>query len=308
MRTIYGIGETVFDIIFRDNQPRHAVPGGSTFNSLISLGRCGLHPVMVTETGDDHVGRIITDFMTSNGVSTSYVTINSGTRTHISLAFLNEVNDAQYQFYKDHASAQIKPEFPQFQANDIVLFGSFFAVNPVIRDYTREFLRRAYEAGCILYYDVNFRAAHRKDLPAVIGNIEENMRLATIVRGSAEDFECIYGTSAAEEIYLRHIAPLCHNFICTAGAGNVHSFFNNQHQTFEAQQISPISTIGAGDNFNAGIIHHIYCANTSFSDLVHPSADLVSSIIKRGQAFATEVCKSLDNYVSDTFALDFAKS
>ena len=41
MRKIIGIGETILDIIFRNNQPSHAVPGGSTFNTLISLGRLG---------------------------------------------------------------------------------------------------------------------------------------------------------------------------------------------------------------------------------------------------------------------------
>ena len=36
---IVGIGETILDIIFKNDQPVAAVPGGSTFNALISLGR-----------------------------------------------------------------------------------------------------------------------------------------------------------------------------------------------------------------------------------------------------------------------------
>ena len=42
MRKVIGIGETVLDIIFRDEQPISALPGGSTFNAIISLGRCGV--------------------------------------------------------------------------------------------------------------------------------------------------------------------------------------------------------------------------------------------------------------------------
>ena len=42
MRRVIGIGETVLDIIFKDDQPISAVPGGSTFNCLVSLGRCGV--------------------------------------------------------------------------------------------------------------------------------------------------------------------------------------------------------------------------------------------------------------------------
>ena len=36
MRKVIGIGETVLDIIFKDNKPVEAVPGGSTFNASTS--------------------------------------------------------------------------------------------------------------------------------------------------------------------------------------------------------------------------------------------------------------------------------
>lgn len=302
MRKVYGIGETVYDIIFAQDQPQRAVPGGSTFNSLITLGRCGLHPTMVTETGDDHVGRLIVSFMAANGVATDFVTVNPGTKTHISLAFLDENNDAHYQFYKDHASASVEHRFPDFQTDDIVLFGSFFAINPVIRSYTHEFLQRAHDAGCILYYDINFRAAHIGDLPRVRENIEENMRLATIVRGSTEDFGCLYGEADAETIYREHIAPLCPNFICTAGADGITSFFAGHRQQFAVTPISTVSTIGAGDNFNAGIAHSLMRQGVTLTQLQSPTAELVAALIANGQRFSAEVCQSIENYVGKPFA------
>ena len=33
MKRVIGIGETVLDILFKDDQPQKAVPGGSTFNT-----------------------------------------------------------------------------------------------------------------------------------------------------------------------------------------------------------------------------------------------------------------------------------
>ena len=42
MRKVIGIGETVLDIIFKNDQPIGAVPGGSVFNGVISLGRSGV--------------------------------------------------------------------------------------------------------------------------------------------------------------------------------------------------------------------------------------------------------------------------
>lgn len=319
MRKVYGIGETVFDIIFRNDQPQRAVPGGSCFNSLISLGRCGLHPTMVTETGDDHVGQLIVDFMKSNGVDTDFVTIHPGSKTHISLAFLDENNDAHYQFYKDHASANVDSLFPDFQADDIVMFGSFFAINPVIRPYTRDFLQRAHDAGSILYYDINFRAAHIADLPSTISNIEENMRLATIVRGSTEDFSCLFGLTDPDAIY-QHVAPLCPRLIITDGGGTITTFFGlsaTEHkettnapqegpktlvQHFDVAPIRTVSTIGAGDNFNAGVVYHINNARLTRTELLTPTTETVADLVASGQHFSAEVCQSLDNYIPYDFA------
>ena len=63
MRKVIGIGETILDIIFKNNQPHTAVPGGSTFNGLISLGRLGVPVSFISEVGNDRVGDIIRDFM-----------------------------------------------------------------------------------------------------------------------------------------------------------------------------------------------------------------------------------------------------
>ena len=63
MRKVIGIGETVLDIIFKDNKPVEAVPGGSTFNAITSLGRCGVNTSFISEAGNDHVGKYIIDFL-----------------------------------------------------------------------------------------------------------------------------------------------------------------------------------------------------------------------------------------------------
>ena len=100
MRKVIGIGETVLDIIFRDDQPISALPGGSTFNAIISLGRAGVCTGFISETGNDHVGRLITNFLEKNGCSASSICIYPDSKSPLSLAFLNERNDADYVFYK----------------------------------------------------------------------------------------------------------------------------------------------------------------------------------------------------------------
>ena len=94
MRKVIGIGETILDIIFRDGQPIGAYPGGSTFNSLISLGRAGAATCFISETGNDRVGDKIITFLNENGVNADHVNRHPDRKSPISLAFLNEHNDA----------------------------------------------------------------------------------------------------------------------------------------------------------------------------------------------------------------------
>jgi fructokinase len=286
MKRVIGIGETVLDILFKNDQPQKAVPGGSTFNSIVSLGRAGVRCAMVTETGGDHIGDIICRYLEENGVSPEFVCRHANTKSHITLAFLNEQNDAQYVFYKDHATALLDNTLPHIQADDIVLFGSFFAINPAIRPVVGKLLQEAHDAGAWLYYDINFRKNHIADLPQVMGNIEQNMSIANIVRGSMEDFEYLYGLTDAEAIY-RRVQPFCRTLILTDGARSIKVFTNGQCETYPVEPIETVSTVGAGDNFNAG---YIYAKLQGLNDQ--------ASRIAMAQRWSQDVCRQIGNNIS----------
>ena len=273
--------------MFKNDQPQKAVPGGSTFNSIVSLGRAGVPCAMVTETGSDHIGDIICHFLEANGVSAEYVCRHQGTKSHITLAFLNEQNDAQYEFYKDHATDLLDNALPQVTGEDIVLFGSFFAINPVIRPVVSTFLYGAREVGAWLYYDVNFRKNHIAELPQIIGNIEENMRLANVVRGSMEDFEYMYGLQDGEAVYER-VKRFCDTLILTDGARTIRVYTPKGCETYPVARIETVSTVGAGDNFNAG---YIYALLQGIQEQ--------SSRIAMAQRWSQDVCRQLGNNISD---------
>ena len=295
MRRVIGIGETVLDILFKNDQPQKAVPGGSTFNSIVSLGRAGVPCAIVTETGGDHIGDMICRFLETNGVSSEYVCRHKGTKSHITLAFLNEQNDAQYEFYKDHATDLLDNSLPQITKEDIVLFGSFFAINPVIRPVVSAFLRGAKEVGAWLYYDINFRKNHISELPQIIGNIEENMRLANQVRGSMEDFEYLYDLQNGDAIYER-VRAFCDTLILTDGARSIRVYTPDGCETYPVQQIETVSTVGAGDNFNAGYIYSIL-----------QGADQQDAHIEMAQRWSQDVCRQIGNNISDELVVEISK-
>lgn len=242
---------------------------------------------MVTEVGGDHIGDMICKYLTDNGVSDEYVCRHAGTKSHITLAFLNEHNEAQYTFYKDHASAALDGRLPEIRHDDVVLFGSFFAINPTIRPAVRTLLLNARQAGAWMYYDINFRKTHIPDIPNVLAHIEENMQLADVVRGSKEDFEYLYGLHEADAIYDR-VKPFCETFILTDGARSVRLYTYNGCETFPVQPIETVSTVGAGDNFNAGYIYAML-----------QGMETPAERIEMAQRWSQDVCRQIGNNISD---------
>lgn len=286
-KRVIGIGETVLDILFKNDQPQKAVPGGSTFNSIVSLGRAGVPCAMVTNVGGDHIGDIICNYLKDNGVSSEYVCRHENVKSHITLAFLDEKNDAQYVFYKDHASVSLDSKLPKICKDDVVLFGSFFAINPVIRPVVGGLLRDARKVGAWLYYDVNFRKNHIAELPELLPNIEENMSLANVVRGSMEDFGYMYDLHNGEAIYER-VSRYCNTLILTDGANMIRVYTPDNCETYSVQQIETVSTVGAGDNFNAGYIYA----------MLYGSEDQTSRIAM-AQRWSQDVCRQIGNNISD---------
>jgi len=303
MRKVIGIGETILDIIFRDDQPIGAVPGGSMFNGLISLGRSGVDAAFISETGNDRVGRRIISFLEDNHVDASNISVYPEAKSPVSLAFLNESNDAEYIFYKDHPHDRLEFITPDIQPNDVVMFGSFYAINPVIRPQMLAFLQYAHEQGAILYYDVNYRASHLKDLVKVTANILENFELADIIKGSSEDFENMYNKTGADSVYRSQIDFYCKNFIYTQGAQPIE--FRAQGglaKQYPVAATQTVSTIGAGDNFNAGFVYGLlkYGVTRDMLDAGVPE-DVWDAVIAEAQQFAANVCGSINNSVDTAF-------
>ncbi len=303
MRKVIGIGEAVLDIIFKDNKPIEAVPGGSAFNAITSLGRCGVSTSFISEAGNDHVGKYIIEFLKSNGVNADNVTTFPDSKSPVSLAFLNEKNDAEYIFYKDHPHDQLEFTYPDIQPDDIVLFGSFYAVNPVIRPQLVGLLDYARSHGAIIYYDVNFRPAHKDEVIRITPNLIENLDYADIVRGSHEDFATLYKKEDADKVYNAEISFYCRQFIYTHGSQPVEvRGGRDMKKAYPVPDTKVVSTIGAGDSFNAGFIFGILKQGITRSDLERGlTGEQWDSLIGCALSFSADCCKDIFNYVSKKF-------
>lgn len=236
-RTVYCMGETVMDILFRGSTPIAANAGGSALNSAVSLGRAGVHVEFIGEVGNDSTGMHILDFLKANHVGTSYVHRCEGMRTTVSLAYLNERNDASYVFFMDTPKDGPSAVAPNFHKDDILLLGSFYAVNPRNRQRVELVLNKAREQGAIIYYDINLRSPHASMLPRLMATITNTKSYADVVRASRGDLRTVFGTTDADSVYHSVIAPRCKQFVCTRGADAVTIFSSKGKTDYPVRKI-----------------------------------------------------------------------
>ena len=214
------------------------------------------------------------------------------------LAFLNEHNDAEYIFYKDYPRQRLDVTMPDIQADDIVMIGSYFAVTPVLRDKVKELLDLARERGAIIITMSNFRSTHANEAIKLMPTILENFEYADILRGSSEDFRFMFGLDDAEKVYRQKVSFYCNPFIYTDGARDVSLFTRAYANRFPVPKVETVSTIGAGDNFNAGIVYGlIQKPYPAFRHRCTGKKDW-DDIIACGLAFGSEACRSTANCVS----------
>ncbi|HLO58738.1 MAG TPA: PfkB family carbohydrate kinase [Bacteroidales bacterium] len=301
MRKIFTVGETVLDILFKNKLPVTAKAGGACLNSAVTLGRLNLPVFFLGEYGLDEVGNIIDEFLRDNHVSTEFVYRYYDGKSTLALAFLNENNDASYDFYKIYPEQRLAVNFPEINQDDIVLFGSIYAVTIEVRKKLMEFIRQANRKKAIVIYDPNFRKQYLHTLTTLKPLILENFSHANIVRGSNEDFSFILGSDNADEAY-SEIRDLCPNLLYTANKKGVFIRTAKVAAKYPVKTIEPVSTIGAGDNFNAGIVYSLYRNNITHRDLNNLDEKVWESIVTTAVDFATHVCMSYDNYIADDFA------
>lgn len=298
MRKIYTIGEAVYDIIFKNGVPIDAKVGGAMINTAVSLGRLNMPVYYVGDAAEDAIGDIMSDFLVKNKVDITYFTKYADSRSRLALAFIDDVNAPKYLFYKIAPPKKLVLDFPEPEADDIVLFGSFNGIKHEVRGQLVDFLIKAKRNGAIILYDPNFRINHKSLLSTVLPFIEDNIRFSDIFKASTEDLEIMFGTQGITETMDRLEHLQIKNMICTQNAQGVDYYSMGQQGHLSIESVEPLSAVGAGDSFNAGLIYYLFTRKISKVDLRNLSMEQWNEMLQIAHSFSLNVCMSTENYIS----------
>jgi len=299
MSLVYTIGETTYDIVFVNDEPIRGIVGGSVLNTSVSLGRCGIPVHFLSSLGSDHIAEIALNFLLENSVNCNSIVRFKG-NSRISLAFLDANNNAEYQFY----DTEIKPSlvYPEVQRFDYVVFGSSNAIKDDGREALLHFLDRAKKSEALIVYDPNIRSSSQE----VKRKVDENFSRCHIIKASTEDFVKLYNMNNADEIFQMLSCFGVKVLILTDGEKPVLLKTDLISKYYQPTVVEAISTIGAGDNFTAGLIAGLFEKNVHLENIAKLPESVWDELISYGNSFASDVCLSELNYISKEFGRKFS--
>ncbi len=296
---VYTLGEMLLDVITEKEIPRteyfrYGHAGGAMLNAAVSLARSHIKTALISETGDDAIAAFLIRFLKENHVNTAYVIQYPNTASSVALARLDRNKKPVYSFRKSYPDKRSLLSPQHFNPSDILLFGSLYSLDPVIRCEINKILRAASVSGALILYDPNIRKAEQLWQGNRRNALMENLQKASVIKGSDEDFDAVFGPQPPEKHIgtLQNINPEAVIFI-TLGARGALAAWKNRIIRKPASKIKVVSTIGAGDGFNAGVIAKIEREKWRPTDL----PDHLEACLDSGIAFSAAVCSSKDNYI-----------
>lgn len=295
---VYTLGESLLDIIISSINNVTARPGGAMLNTAVSLGRSDVDVSLVTELGDDSTSAQIMSFLQSNNVATNFIHSYNDNNASLAIALLDENKKPKYTFIKNYPEKRNISKIPDFQNGDILLFGSLYSLYKKIRNSILSIINVANNRNVIIIYDPNIRNAHHLSDEDVMKSVHQNIKLSNIIKGSDEDFTNILGSSN----HLEQISELRKLnkralIIITLGADGVIADLAGQSIKLPAIKTEIISTIGAGDAFNAGIVSALERQRSQNISFRNNDIGSINELLKSGLKYSSLVCNSMENYI-----------
>lgn len=202
MKKIIIIGECGLDIIYEGSQPVGSMPAGRLLNAAVMLAREGLPVFMVGDTGADPLGDIVVDTLVGAGVDTASVDRYVDGLTPVTFFFGDKVTP--YRLPSREGGFDVV--WPRVDPDDIVVFGGYYAIDPLIHQRLMSLVAHAVERKAFVVYLPGFMSQLAPRLTRVMPAILENLEVGSLVVTRSADLTVLYNDSDAARCFTDHLA------------------------------------------------------------------------------------------------------
>ncbi|MGW7255850.1 carbohydrate kinase family protein [Streptomyces sp. NPDC054834] len=234
------------------------LPGGGPANTAVALARLGTPARFLARLSGDVFGRLFRSHLEASGVDLSDAVAAAEPST-LAVAELDALGQAAFSFHAQNtADWQWTPAElagVDLSGTACVHTGSLALVREPGAAVVEEFLAAA-SVRATISIDPNVRPllvrpeAYRARLAHWCG-------LADVLRLSEDDLELLLpGTSPERACDIWHAAG-ARLVVITRGADGVLASLDGERVRVPAVQTRVVDTVGAGDSFTAGLLHHL---------------------------------------------------
>lgn len=260
-------GEALFDVFAGEERADGSLAldaraGGSPFNVAIGLARLGSPVGFLAGLSRDPLGERLATRLAAEGVDTRYL-VRSDRLTTLSLVGKTAEGTPAYTFYGIGAADRslTAADLP-YLPHDVtgLHLGSYSIVAQPTADALAALAER--EAGRrLISLDPNVRPTVEPDMRTWRRRIEVLARTATLIKVSSEDLELLWPGKSTDEVAARWLADGVSLVVVTQGENGAAAHTRHHSVASSAIQTKVVDTVGAGDSFQAALLHALASMN-----------------------------------------------
>jgi fructokinase len=243
--------------------PEHA-PGGSPLNVAVGLARLGIDTTLLTQVGDDELGRLVRAHVLDSDVTLHQASVVADHPTSTATAHLDERGAASYVF---DLHWTLQPQGLPAEATALHV-GSIGAALRPGRDSILGLIEQARNADLLVTFDPNARPAFTPDADRAWQDVREVAAAATLVKMSDEDLHFLRAGATAEEVARQLLGDTTRMVVVTFGGHKAVAFSERGFAEVPAHAAAVVDTVGAGDSFMAALLAVV--AEHGLADLGRP--------------------------------------
>lgn len=305
MRKIIAIGESVLDTIFKDDQPVRSFMGGRIANTAAILGTMHLPVAMVSECCADSVGDIIINYLTRHNVNVTSIDRYTEGSTSLSAIF-NEGGKDKLVNYGVYPKNRFDVVWPRIDEDDILLFGSLYAITEPQRAALFELVKYAVERKAIIIYLPGFQHGIGFHIAHVMPAILENLEVSDLVIAHERDLRDVFPGESAQQAFTNHVEFYCDNYLHIHPDLTVTRFNKGGRAVpHPAIGVPNQHMLGWQAGFTAGVIYGLLKNEVTHANVHQLPRPAWADIVTSAQAIAA-ACANPDNCIDETLAARYA--
>lgn len=301
MRKIIAIGESILDTIYENHQPVSAFVGGRVSNAAAALGDLELPVSMVSECCTDKVGDWVVDFFEKHHVDTKSIDRYTDGSTPLAAIFKEDGEQDKIVNYGTYPTNRFNVIWPRIDEDDILLFGSYYAIDQPQREKLYDLLSYAAERKAIVIYLPGFQHGTQFNLTKVMPNILENFEVSNIVIDHANDINTMFPNQDSDKVYNNHIKFYGPTYIHIT-PGKCATIYKGIDKTEVPFSCESDNHLGWQAGFIAGVIHQLIACNIKHDDIETMEPSKWQQVMTSAFDFAACCATNGDNTLSDEFA------